>query len=142
MSDKVINELVKGLTIHYDHAKEWKDEILRAVGRLEEGSDLNYYQEEARKFAVYKDEIYPVLALNEEAGEVAALYAKAIRKNGNAADIDPDTMMDELGDVLWNLAAIASEFDFALAEVAEHNLRKLRARKDKDEIVERKKDSK
>jgi NTP pyrophosphatase (non-canonical NTP hydrolase) len=91
------------------------------------------YQTEAHSFASYGDrEIYPVLALAEEAGEVVGKFAKAIRKG---VDVDIDAIKKELGDVLWNVAEIATILDIDLEEIAIGNIVKLSDREDRGVIV-------
>lgn len=93
--------------------------------------DLNEYQALARKNAVYKDQtqlnglVYTVLALCGEAGELANVLKKALRKG---AEPDREKMTDELGDVLWYTSAVAAELGHELNTVAKFNLEKLAAR--------------
>jgi NTP pyrophosphatase (non-canonical NTP hydrolase) len=95
--------------------------------------ELNEYQVAADKTAIYpgRDEplglYYASLGLVNEAGEVAGKVKKVIRDGG----YDPNTIADELGDVLWYAAVLASEIGFTLDEVAERNLSKLSSRKDR-----------
>jgi len=63
--------------------------------------------------------------LAEEAGETLGLVRKSVFQNRNA---DPARLRDELGDVLWCLAATAEALGLSLEEVAAGNLDKLRAR--------------
>ena len=98
---------------------------------------FNGYQSQAFEFAVYKDRMYPIAGLSEEVGEVCALFAKALRKHGEVDVVDPQKLQDELSDVLWMLAAVATEFGLSLQTIADHNLDKLERRREKDEIVER-----
>ena len=83
---------------------------------------LNEYQGAAARFAVYKDDMYPVFALGEEAGEVLGKYAKAIRAG---VPVDKEAVKKELGDVLWNVAMIARSLDIYLEDVAQDNIAKL-----------------
>jgi NTP pyrophosphatase (non-canonical NTP hydrolase) len=85
------------------------------------------YQEEAKKTAIYPDQyrvVYPALGLAGEAGEVAEKVKKHIRDGV----LNVEELKKELGDVLWYLAAIASDLDLTLDDVAEANLQKLRSR--------------
>ena len=102
--------------------------------------NLNDYQEAAVVFAAYEDELYPVVALAEEVGEVSRLYAKALRGDpkyiektmsgdGVLTDFFIDNLEKELGDVLWMLAAIAHENDLNLNDIATKNISKLTSRK-------------
>lgn len=100
-------------------------------------TSFNGYQAQAYEYAVYKDRMYPVVGLAEEVGEVSALFAKALRKSGDIDVVDPHKLEDELSDVLWMLAAVATEYGLNLQMIADRNLDKLEARRKKGEIVER-----
>jgi len=76
--------------------------------------------------AVTRLEIY-LLGLGGEAGSVASEYKKRLR-DGEAHSQWLPRMSEELGDVLWYLAAIASELDLDLQEVAQSNIVKTRGR--------------
>lgn len=67
-----------------------------------------------------------------EAGEVQGKIKKVIRDSGGI--IDPERrrqLAGELGDVLWYLSQMASELDLSLDEIAQANLSKLAARKER-----------
>jgi NTP pyrophosphatase (non-canonical NTP hydrolase) len=105
---------------------------------------LDEYQLGARTFAIYADPVYPVLGLTGEAGEFADKIAKVLRVRWEATEetvwesLTPaqrNDLMDELGDVLWMVAACASELEVPLAAVAEANLRKLASRKQRGVIA-------
>lgn len=71
------------------------------------------------------------LGLCEEAGEVAALRKRELRRNFR----DVKTMMgirnkyvEELGDVLWYLAACCFVYDTSLEEIWQTNVQKLEDR--------------
>ena len=99
------------------------------------GMYLNEYQREARKTAIYKSRIYPFLALAEEAGEVAGKIAKKLRKEGHnfhLTDSERWGVIDELGDVLWQLSACCEELKIPLGDVATINLDKLRSRAERN----------
>lgn len=88
---------------------------------------FNDYQAAAKKTAIYPEQhrvIYPALGLAGEAGEVAEKVKKWIR-DGN---LDPDAVKKELGDVLWYVAAVASDLGLTLDEVASANVQKLESR--------------
>lgn len=65
------------------------------------------------------------LGLAGEAGEVAD-YVKKVRAHGKP--MNRDALAKELGDVLYYIARAASSLGFALSEVAQANVSKLRAR--------------
>lgn len=112
--------------------------------------DFVTYQREALTTARYPRQLdnilYPTLGLAGEAGEVANKIKKLMRDDPNWGSPDPDTddfdtpytmtltpdqrqsIADELGDVLWYLAVLASECGLPLHEIAHNNLVKLRRR--------------
>lgn len=87
--------------------------------------NFSEYQVRASETAIYDDKIYPILGLAEEAGEVAGKVAKSLR---DKTPLDEDVLIKEMGDVLWMLAAIATDNDIDLSEVAQRNLDKLASR--------------
>lgn len=95
-------------------------------------SDFNDYQIQARKTAIYPDRlkgIYPVLGMCGEAGEVAEKVKKLHRDAGGV--VTPEfrqSLMMELGDVLWYVANIASDYTVSLDDIAKANLIKLKDR--------------
>lgn len=97
------------------------------------------YQEQAFEFAVYPEKgtcsnaalSYTALGLNGEAGEVAEKVKKYIRDGGA---LPRDALVKELGDVLWYVAAMASELNIPLVEIAEQNLGKLQSRKQRGKL--------
>jgi NTP pyrophosphatase (non-canonical NTP hydrolase) len=92
---------------------------------------IDEYQRLAGRTAVYPDKganlTYPILGLVGEAGELANKYKKILRGDAYVNNLKYG-MIDELGDVLWYVAAVASELGFSLAEIAADNLRKLALR--------------
>lgn len=97
---------------------------------------FNDYQELAEGTAVYPNKgnnlVYTVLGLASEAGEVAGKLKKVIRDDDNViSDGRKLQIMDELSDVLWYLAATASELELSLQDIAKHNLEKLYSRKER-----------
>lgn len=92
---------------------------------------FNDYQVDAMSVRLESaTESYARYGLVGEVGEIASLYAKALR-DGRKADFDQN-MKKELGDVLWFLAAIAADSDFTLEEVARSNINKLFDRRDRN----------
>ncbi len=64
-----------------------------------------------------------------EAGEVANQVKKIIRDDsGQVTDERKNKIVDELGDVLWYVAAIATDLELSLDMVAQGNLGKLKKR--------------
>ena len=95
--------------------------------------DFDSYQIKARETALYPDlgsnNIYPTLGLVGEAGEVAEKVKKVLRdKNGEFDMESKDAIKKELGDVLWYLSNLCTEFNFSLNDVALENLKKLKLR--------------
>jgi len=96
--------------------------------------ELNHYQSESRKTALYPDvgcnAIYPTLGLVGEAGEVADKVKKILRDKKGIFDEDSkDAIKLELGDVLWYISQLSSELGYELEDVANSNLQKLNSRK-------------
>lgn len=88
---------------------------------------FDHYQENAARTANDKQDrdkrlTIAGLGLNGEAGEVADIIKKHI---GHGHDLDVDMISDELGDVLWYIAEIASCLDLNIYDIAMNNIRKL-----------------
>lgn len=65
------------------------------------------------------------LGLTGEAGEVADLIKKTV---GHGHALDRDKVLEELGDVLWYVAMMATLLDADLATIAQGNVDKLMRR--------------
>lgn len=65
------------------------------------------------------------LGLNGEAGEVADMIEK---KFGHGHTVSDDELIDEIGDVLWYLAELATALDLDLVTIAHRNYDELKAR--------------
>ena len=96
--------------------------------------ELNHYQRESRKTAIYpnvgNNSVYPTLGLVGEAGEVADKVKKILRDKNGVFDKDSkDEIKLELGDVLWYISQLSSELGYELEEIANANLQKLNSRK-------------
>tara|TARA_B100000401_G_C52624137_1_gene632834 strand:- start:511 stop:840 length:330 start_codon:yes stop_codon:yes gene_type:complete len=101
--------------------------------------DFKTYQKKSRETAQYpnlgSNTIYPTLGLVGEAGEVAEKVKKVIRdKNGIFDEDAKKGISKELGDVLWYISNLCTEFNFELEEVALQNLKKLKERSAKGKI--------
>lgn len=114
---------------------------------------LNDYQEAAIQTAIYPGQgsglglMYTALKLNGEAGEVAEQVGKAVRDDdlltvqtcghscetvtGSLDSVRKRQILMELGDVLWYVAMLAHELDEDLNYVAELNIAKLQARRER-----------
>lgn len=91
------------------------------------------YQEQCVDTAIYpRDQgvIYTLLGLGNEAGELQGKYKKFIRDNNDWTEVK-ETLIAELGDVLWYCAMLAHELDVPLSTVMERNLFKLQGRKER-----------
>ncbi len=101
--------------------------------------DLNKYQKESRKTAVYpspgKNYIYPTLGLAGEAGEVAGKISKVVRDDkGKISKEVKEDLKKELGDVLWFVAQLSTELKLSLSDVAKANLEKLKSRAKRNKL--------
>ena len=97
---------------------------------IKENWNLNNYQMQARKFAVYPERAsmtYPALGLAGEAGEVADKVKKIYRDGRDDARFKGE-IAKEIGDVLWYCAALADDLGFTLQQIAEMNIYKLKSR--------------
>ncbi|ACK74155.1 MazG nucleotide pyrophosphohydrolase (plasmid) [Gloeothece citriformis PCC 7424] len=73
------------------------------------------------------DKIVPLLGLAGEAGELLSEYKKHLR-DGNAHKLFKERIAEELGDLLWYIANVASKFELDLEEIAKDNLKKCQER--------------
>jgi NTP pyrophosphatase (non-canonical NTP hydrolase) len=98
--------------------------------------NINTYQEEAAKTAIYKDKlIYPTLGLAGEAGEMANKVKKVLRDNaGELSEEVRKDLIKELGDVMWYCAALANDLNVSLGEVCFVNIEKLKSRQERNQI--------
>jgi len=95
--------------------------------------DMDDYQRQARKFAIYDKSykvVYPTLGLSSEVGEVSDKLKKWLR-DGHA---EKEDLAKELGDVLWYVAILAEDLGFTLSDVAIMNLEKLDSRKKRGKL--------
>lgn len=94
---------------------------------------LNEYQKESDKFTktnIKNNISYSALGLAGESGEVCDKIKKSIR-DGN---LDRDSIILELGDVLWYLARICDNLQIDLDVVAKLNIQKLTSRTERNVI--------
>lgn len=94
--------------------------------------DLHAYQNAVSKTDCLGDQgaaslMVPLLGLAGEVGELQSEYKKAVR-DGDAANLYRNRFAEELGDVLWYVANLATKLGFDLNEIAEQNLEKARDR--------------
>jgi NTP pyrophosphatase (non-canonical NTP hydrolase) len=71
--------------------------------------------------------IVPMLGLAGETGQLLSEYKKHLR-DGEAHRLFKERVSEELGDLLWYIANVASKFDLPLANVARANLAKVKQR--------------
>lgn len=101
--------------------------------------DFNEYQKLALRTALYpkvgENFVYPMIGLAGEAGEVANKVKKIFRDDeGVIKDERKDEIKKELGDLLWYIAQLATEFDISLDAIACSNIEKLSLRFEKNII--------
>ncbi len=94
---------------------------------------LNEYQDRTGDTRIYPDNVqvlYPAMGLAGEAGEVLNKLKKVYRDDGGVLSEEKRlAMVDELGDVLYYIAALAADLQEDLGDIAQANLDKLAARK-------------
>lgn len=96
----------------------------------------DWYQQASREtyqdLEVFGADLYPILGLVSETGELAGKYKKLFRDNGGQADSEfRESVALELGDVLWYLAQLCTNLGLSLEEVAEANIAKIQSRRDR-----------
>jgi hypothetical protein len=74
------------------------------------------------------DPMVPLLGLGGEIGALQAEFKKKQRPDGVSYTGFDDVVVEELGDILWYLAALARRVNVSLSSVAVANLEKTRAR--------------
>ena len=75
--------------------------------------------------------LYALMGLVGEVGEVYSLLAKYIRDGVEDEEAFSDKVKKELGDVLWFVAAICEDMDYTMDECAEAVVKKLKDRKER-----------
>lgn len=71
--------------------------------------------------------IVPMLGLAGETGQLLSEYKKHLR-DGEAHRLFKERVSEELGDLLWYIANVATKFDLTFDEIAVANLAKVKAR--------------
>jgi len=102
---------------------------------------FNEYQKESKKTVIYSEKkiahplSYLTLGLVGEAGEAAEKVKKLMRDHDDVVDEDrKEGLIQEMGDVLWYMAQIATELGVDLEAVPEANLKKIFSRKQRGVI--------
>ena len=75
--------------------------------------------------------LYAWLGLVGEVGELLSIEAKSLR---DETEVNNLLIKKELGDILWFVAALATDYGFGLDEIAQMNLEKLNSRKNRNKI--------
>lgn len=101
-----------------------------------EPMNFSQFQEKASTTALYPNAgnnlYYPALGLGGETGEVLNKIKKVMRDCGGVVtDEFRDVLKNELGDVLWYVAALSTELGLNLDDVAQANVDKLLSRKER-----------
>jgi len=90
------------------------------------------YQKAAIETAIYpiaSSVIYPAFGLVGEAGEVANKVKKIYREDdGQVTPQRREQIAEELGDVLWYVAALSADLGLEMSEIARKNIAKLQSR--------------
>src|SRR5438105_2171271 len=99
---------------------------------MEDLMDLRTYQLRAEKTdrnpgADDRAMMIPLAGLASEAGELLGEYKKYLR-DGESHKLFKERLAEEVGDLLWYVANVASKFGLRLEEVAEKNLAKCEGR--------------
>src|SRR3546814_756213 len=81
----------------------------------------------ARNGMSNNDVIVPLLGLAGETGELLGEYKKHLR-DGSSHKLLVERVSEELGDLLWYVANVASKFDLDLNDIALKNLQKTQGR--------------
>lgn len=76
----------------------------------------------------YVDQNYLVVALNEEAGEIAGWYKKFVLRGNPTGKLTQDDLKSELGDVLFYLTRLAALNGWDLDSIMDFNKAKLEQR--------------
>ena len=104
--------------------KELLGPIYPALGLNGEAGEVA--NETAERFLNTCIESFLFLKLNAKAGGVAEHVKKMIRNDNGVLTVErKEKLLLEMGDVLWYLAALATELDENLSTVADLNIHKL-----------------
>jgi NTP pyrophosphatase (non-canonical NTP hydrolase) len=69
--------------------------------------------------------VFPALYLSKEVDKLIAKVLEVTKRTKQASEVDTEILVDQLGDILWYLAAVARDLGVPLSEVATRNLRKI-----------------
>lgn len=111
--------------------RENKSATLFGLAR-EDSMDLHTYQDRAKQTDRNpgnddQARMIPLAGLASETGELLGEYKKYLR-DGENHKLFKERLAEEVGDLLWYVANVATKFDLDLAAVAEQNLAKCEGR--------------
>jgi NTP pyrophosphatase (non-canonical NTP hydrolase) len=114
------------------HAVRAAAPITLFAATREEAMDLRTYQERAKRTdrnpgTDEQARMIPLAGLASETGELLGEYKKYLR-DGESHKLFKERLAEEVGDLLWYVANVATKFDLDLNEVAEQNLAKCEGR--------------
>jgi NTP pyrophosphatase (non-canonical NTP hydrolase) len=96
--------------------------------------NIDSYQRSAMTFRLpTADREYALLNLAAEAGEVVGKAAKHRRDGGDVEEYN-SAIKKELGDVMWQVAAVAKDHGLTMSDICQHNLEKLASRANRNTI--------
>mgnify|MGYP006284275199 CR=1 FL=1 len=96
---------------------------------------ISYYQTKAMSYRLDSaDQAYALLNLSGEVGELMSHIAKGIRDGVSDEVKFKELAGKELGDIMWMVAAIASDMGLSLEKLCEQNIEKLESRKQNNTI--------
>jgi NTP pyrophosphatase (non-canonical NTP hydrolase) len=93
----------------------------------EDKTELEEYQEWVKSVSADRGLQWAILGLAAEAGEVAGVIEKWLRKD-DSVGIPKQGLLDEIGDVIWYATEICNQTGITLDEVIEHNISKINER--------------
>jgi NTP pyrophosphatase (non-canonical NTP hydrolase) len=95
--------------------------------RLASVTDQYPGESDSDRFGLGRHEVIPMLGLVGEVGGLLGEYKKLLR-DGSTHRKFRDEVSEELGDILWYVANVATKFGLDLGQIAEENLAKVRDR--------------
>lgn len=108
------------------------DFLTRAIGSFNELDAIDVEELLNEHETDFSRLVYPVLGLLGETGELANKLKKVARDGqGMQTNEQTQDIVQELGDVQWYVAAIATETNTSLGLIAFNNLKKLFSRKER-----------
>lgn len=95
--------------------------------RLARVTDQYPGEPDSDRFEIGRHEVIPMLGLVGEVGGLLSEYKKLLRDGATHRKFR-DEVGEELGDILWYVANVATKFGLDLGQIAEENLAKVRDR--------------